>query len=86
MVSHPAALAAWMTKVSREVTDSALVKALYDLAIAYPAGDETKPAMEAGSMLLTVLRMGAERAWIRWGMAGGYGGPPWSPGCTCTQE
>lgn len=52
----------WLTAhgASREVTDCALVKALYDLAFAYPDGDETKPGMEAGSMLLTVLRMGAD--------------------------
>lgn len=42
---------------SRETMDSALIKALYDLAFAYPSGVETDPQMEAGSMLHVALRM-----------------------------
>ncbi len=45
---------------TRESLDSSLIKALYDLAFAYPGGDETNPRMEAGSMLLAAMRMGAD--------------------------
>lgn len=51
----------WLTAngATTVATDSAVIKALYDLAFAYPGGDETTPAMEAGSMLHAALQMAA---------------------------
>lgn len=52
----------WLARhgANRDATDSSLLRALYDLAFAYIDGDELRPSMEAGSMLLAAIRMLAD--------------------------
>lgn len=64
----------------RSTIDSALVKALYDLAFAYEDGNENNPQVEAGSMLLGAMRMSTEyRGSPIYRMKGGMGDVVFAP-------
>lgn len=64
----------------RSTIDSALIKALYDLAFAYVGGDENNPQVEAGSMLLGAIRMSTEyRGFPIYRMQGGMGDVVFAP-------
>ena len=64
----------------RSTIDSAIVKALYDLAFAYVDGNENTPSVEAGSMLMGAIRMGTEyRGFPIYRMNGGMGDVVFAP-------
>jgi len=65
---------------SRRSVDSAFVRGLFDLAMAYPAGDETRPALAAGQAIRGSLRMFfTYRGALFWKMRAGMGDIVFSP-------